>query len=72
AFLLAGHPLVQEAARAWLPAGVTDAIAQLSFLSHFDAISRGLLDLRDIAFFAIAIVAWLIACTLVVDRWKAD
>ena len=68
-FLLAGYPLVQESARAWLPAGLTDAIAQLSFLTHFDAISRGLLDLRDIAFFAIAIVAWLAASAIVVD-WK--
>jgi ABC-2 type transport system permease protein len=71
-FLFAGYPLVQESVRAWLPSGVTDAIAQLSFLSHFDAISRGLLDLRDIAFFLIAIVAWLAACTIVVDLKKAD
>jgi len=31
-----------------------------------------LLDLRDIAFFVITIVAWLIACTIVVDLRKAD
>ena len=71
-FLLAGYPLVQEAARAWLPNALTDAIAQLSFLTHFGAISKGLLDLRDIAFFAITMVAWLIACTIVVDLKKAD
>ena len=71
-FLLAGYPLVQEAARAWLPNALADAIARLSFLTHFDAISRGLLDLRDIAFFVIAIVAWLVACTIVVDLRKAD
>jgi len=71
-FLLAGYPLVQETARAWLPNALADAIAQLSFLTHFDAISRGLLDLRDIAFFVIAIVAWLVACTIVVDLRKAD
>jgi ABC-2 type transport system permease protein len=71
-FLLAGYPLMQEAARAWLPTGLTDAIASVSFLTHFDAISRGLLDLRDIAFFAIAIAAWLTACAVVVDRKKAD
>jgi len=71
-FLLAGYPLVQETARAWLPNALADAIAQLSFLTHFDAISRGLLDLRDIAFFVIAIVAWLVACAIVVDLRKAD
>jgi hypothetical protein len=31
-----------------------------------------LLDLRDIAFFLIAIVVWLVACTIVVDLKKAD
>jgi ABC-2 type transport system permease protein len=71
-FLLAGYPLVQESARAWLPSGLTDAIAQLSFLTHFDAISRGLLDLRDIAFFLVAIAVWLAACAIVVDWKKAD
>ena len=71
-FMLADYPLVQETVRAWLPLGVADAIGQLSFLSHFEAISRGLLDLRDIAFFVIAIALWLIACTLVVDSRKAD
>jgi ABC-2 type transport system permease protein len=71
-FMLAGYPLVQEFARAWLPTGVANAISQLSFLSHFDAISRGLLDLRDIAFFLIAIVAWLVACTIVVEQRKAS
>lgn len=71
-FLLAGYPLVQETARAWLPVGLADVIAQLSFLTHFDAISRGLLDMRDIAFFVLTIVAWLVACTIVVDLKKAD
>lgn len=70
--MLAGYPLVQEFARAWLPSVVADAIAQLSFLSHFDAISRGLLDLRDILFFVMTILVWLIACTIVVDMKKAD
>ena len=71
-FLLAGYPLVQETARAWLPGGVADAIGKLGFLEHFSAISRGLLDLRDIAFFLITIVVWLAACTIVVDLKKAD
>jgi len=70
--MLAGYPLVQEFARAWLPAGLTNAIAQLSFLSHFDALSRGLLDLRDVAFFVLSIMAWLVACTYVVDARKAN
>lgn len=70
--LLAGYPLVQQAVAGVLPNGVANAIAQLSFLSHFDAISRGLLDLRDVAFFLASIGAWLLACVWVVDRRKGD
>lgn len=71
-FLLMGYPLVQEAVRGLLPAGLAEAIAQLSFLAHFEAIARGLLDLRDLAFFILAIATWLLACVLVVERAKAD
>jgi ABC-2 type transport system permease protein len=71
-FLLAGFPLVQETVRAWTPPMVADAIAQLSFLTHFDAISKGVLDVRDVLFFALCIAAWLIAATFVLDMKKAD
>jgi len=71
-FMLAGFPLVQEVVRAGTPPLVADAVAQLSFLTHFDAISKGVLDLRDVLFFALCIAAWLIAATIVIDMKKAD
>lgn len=71
-FLLAGFPLVQEAVRAWSPPLIADAVAQLSFLTHFDAISKGVLDLRDVLFFLLCIAAWLFAATIVIDMKKAD
>lgn len=71
-FLFAGFPLVQEAMRAWMPPLVADAIAQLSFLTHFDAISKGVLDLRDVLFFALCMAAWLIATSIVLEMKKAD
>ena len=54
------------------PQAVADAIAQLSFLTHFETIARGLLDLRDVAFFVLTIAAWLLACMFVIERRKAD
>ena len=71
-FLLAGFPLVQEAMRAWTPSPVADAIAQLSFLTHYDAIGKGVLDLRDVLYFVLCIAAWLIATTIVLEMKKAD
>ncbi len=69
---LSGYPLVLDVFRAWLPTGLVDAIASLSFLSHFNAIANGVLDVRDLVYFAAMIAAWLYACAIVIDLKKAD
>ena len=71
-FLLAGHPLVLGFFSAWAPQGIVDAIAGLSFLSHFGAISRGVIDLRDLVYFLLTIAFWLYASAVVIDLKKAD
>lgn len=70
--MLAGFPLVLDVFRAIAPQGVVDAVAQLSFLTHFGAISKGVLDLRDVLFFVLTIAFWLYACAVVIDLKKAD
>ncbi|MFK8021863.1 MAG: ABC transporter permease [Pseudomonadales bacterium] len=70
-FILAGFTLVFDVFKDWAPLPVLDAIASLSFLTHFQAISRGVLDLRDIAFFVVMIGAWLFATAIVIDIKKA-
>ncbi len=72
AFTLAGFPLVLDLFSNWLPQGITDAIASLSFLTHFQAIAKGVIDLRDLIFFAAFIAAWLYASAIVIDLKKAD
>ena len=71
-FILAGFPLALDLLRGWAPQGLVDAINGLSFLSHYQAIQRGVLDLRDLVFFLFSIVAWLLATVLVIDLKKAD
>ena len=71
-FVVAGFPLVLDAFRAWAPQMLVDAVASLSFMTHFDAISKGVLDLRDLLYFIIMIVAWLIATAIAIDMKKAD
>lgn len=70
-FILAGFPLVLSAFSAWAPTAVVNAVASLSFLTHFDAISRGVLDLRDLLYFIALIAVWLTANVIVVDMKKA-
>lgn len=70
--LLAGFPLVLNVFRAIAPAGLVDAIAGLSFLTHFNAISKGVIDLRDLIYFLLSIGFWLYANAVVIDLKKAE
>ncbi|MBX3688162.1 ABC transporter permease subunit [Dokdonella sp.] len=69
--LLAGYPLVLGAIGSIAPQGVVDAVAGLSFLTHFEAIGKGVIDLRDLVYFVLTIAVWLYASTLVIDMKKA-
>ncbi len=70
--LAAGYPFVLDAFSAWLPPTIVDGIASLGFLTHFDDISKGVIDLRDIVYFALLIAACLYANTLVLGISQAD
>ena len=69
--LLAGYPLVLNAIGAIAPQGVVDAVAGLSFLTHFESIGKGVIDLRDLVYFVLMIVCWLYATAIVIDLKKA-
>jgi ABC-2 type transport system permease protein len=71
-FLLAGFPMVLDLFSAWAPTFLVDAIASLSFLTHFDALSRGVIELRDVVYFLLVIGAWLTANAIVLDMRKAS
>jgi ABC-2 type transport system permease protein len=68
--LLAGFPLVLDWFR-WLPQPVVSAIAALSFLTHFESISKGVIDLRDLLYFGMLIGFFLIATSITLDVRKA-
>lgn len=71
AFLLAGFPLVLDVFRSWAPQPLTDAIASLSFLTHFQSIEKGVIDVRDLLYFAMLIVFFLLATVVALDLRKA-
>ncbi len=71
-FLLSGLPMVLDAFRGWLPQAMVDGIANLSFLVHFSSLSRGVIDLRDLVYFAVVIGCWLMANRIVLELKKAD
>ncbi len=71
-FLLSGFPLVLSLFQGWAPQALIDAVASLSFLTHFASISKGVIDLRDLVYFGTLIAAWLAANAIVLDLKKAD
>jgi ABC-2 type transport system permease protein len=72
AFLLAGFPIVLDVFRSWAPLALVDAIASLSFLTHFESIAKGVIDVRDLLYFAMLIGFFLLATTIALELRKAD
>ena len=71
-FVLSGFPLVLDFFSAWAPDFLVQAVSSFSFLSHFNAITEGVIELRDIVFFVSLTVFWLFANAVVIDLKKAD
>lgn len=71
-FTLSGTQFVLSFVSGWLPQAFTDTIASLSFLTHFNAIAKGVVELRDVVFFGSIIVLFLMANTIVLDLEKAE
>jgi ABC-2 type transport system permease protein len=70
--LLAGYSLVLDLFTAWAPQPLVDGIASLSFLTHFENISRGVIDLRDLVYFGLLIGGCLYANAIVLQLTRAD
>jgi ABC-2 type transport system permease protein len=69
-FMMSGLELVLSAFRAWAPQAVVDTVASLSFLTHFDGITKGVIDLRDVIYLVSAIAVFLFANVVTVDLKK--
>ena len=70
--LLCGWQPLLDPLTSVLPQALVDAIASLSFMTHFSSISKGVIDLRDLFYFGTLIAASLAATTIVLDMKKAN
>ena len=66
-FFLSGLEYILALVRLFLPLSAVDMVASFSFLTHFDTISRGLLELRDIIFFISLILLFNFTTILIVS-----
>jgi len=72
AFLLAGYPLVLDGVKGIFPQAIVDMVASLSFLTHFQSIAKGVIDIRDLLYFGMLIAFFLIATAVTLDVRKAE
>lgn len=70
-FVLSGFPMVLDVFGTWAPEALVRTIASFSFLTHFDALSKGVIELRDLVYFISLIAFWLFANVVIVEMKKA-
>jgi len=68
---LAGYEPVTGLFAKWAP-GFADAVAACSFLSHFESLRRGVIDLYDLAYYAGVMVFMLTAAHVALNNRKAS
>lgn len=70
-FTMSGLDTVANTLRGIAPESLVETLTSFSFLSRFDSLTRGVIDLRDIVFFASTMAFWLFAAVIAVDSRKA-
>ena len=71
-FVIMGSPILLNTFPSWMPQWLVDAFSVMGFLTHFDSISKGVLDVRDFLFFSVFIGGWLLASAIVIEMKKAN
>lgn len=69
-FTAAGAPLVMESLSGWAPLPLVEVISSFSFLTHFSAITEGVIDLRDVIFFSSLMALFLFINMLLIETGK--
>ena len=70
-FVLSGYPVVLDVFSAWAPPFLVETVSSFSFLGHFEDIVKGVIDLRDVVYFASLIALWLFLNVLALEVNKA-
>jgi ABC-2 type transport system permease protein len=70
-FVVIGLPTVIAYFPGWMPRPLVEIIGSFSFLTHFNAIQKGVIDVRDLVFFGSLIALFLFANAVLIDLRKA-
>jgi ABC-2 type transport system permease protein len=68
----AGMPTTLNYLSTILPAGIVSTIESFSIQDHYDSMLKGVLELSDLSYFAILIVGWIWASSVILNERKAS
>jgi ABC-2 type transport system permease protein len=71
-FVVSGSNIVLDAFKSWAPSEVIDVVASFSFLTHFEAMAKGVIALDDLMYFLLVTICWLFAGLVLIEQKKAD
>ncbi|MFT4808601.1 MAG: ABC-2 type transport system permease protein [Paraglaciecola sp.] len=71
-FVVSGSNIVLDAFKSWAPSVLIDVVASFSFLTHFEAMAKGVIALNDLMYFVLVTVCWLFAGLILIEQKKAD
>ncbi|WP_339725206.1 ABC transporter permease subunit [uncultured Paraglaciecola sp.] len=71
-FVVSGSNIVLDAFKSWAPNEVIDVVASFSFLTHFEAMAKGVIALDDVMYFLLVTLCWLFAGLVLIEQKKAD
>ena len=69
--IMAGWPPVTNAFIQWAPAWLVNLVAGFSFMPHYDSMTRGVIDLRDLIYYLSVIVFMLFCSHVVLENRKS-
>tara|TARA_Y100000590_G_scaffold364140_1_gene422356 strand:- start:8574 stop:9308 length:735 start_codon:yes stop_codon:yes gene_type:complete len=69
-FTMSGVDIVLNFFKIWAPEFLVNTISSMSFLTHFESITKGVIEIRDFLFYLSVIIFWLFLNTVIVEFKK--
>ena len=69
-FTMSGVDIVLNFFKVWAPEFLVNTISSMSFLTHFESITKGVIEIRDFLFYLSVIIFWLFINIIVVEFKK--
>ena len=67
---MTGVDIVLNFFKVWAPEFLVNTISSMSFLTHFESIIKGVIEIRDFLFYLSVIVFWLFLNIIIIEFKK--